>query len=152
MIKSRKTPYTFPINRIQKDILALAQKEETYDVFISTGSKNVSEIKSISRHQDFDLIVIDYLQLIKSIKRFDISFEVRLSTYAVPYILGEIKRFIRDNGIIKISRSTKQLNLKINKFIEEYLTYNEESPTIDIIAKEFDSIRACFGYEKVFDK
>ena len=50
---------------------------------------------------------------IKSIKRFDISFEVRLSTYAVPYILGEIKRFIRDDGPIKVSRSIKELSIKI---------------------------------------
>ena len=57
---------------------------------------------------------------IKSIRRFDISFEVRLSTYAVPYILGEIKRFIRDDGPIKVSRSIKELSIKILEVRKEY--------------------------------
>ena len=52
-----------------------------------------------------DLYQIGCMGLIKAIQRFDTNFEVRLSTYAVPYILGEIKRFIRDDGPIKISRS-----------------------------------------------
>mgnify|MGYP000987841226 CR=1 FL=1 len=60
-----------------------------------------------------DLYQIGSIGLIKAIQRFDTSFEVRLSTYAVPYILGEIKRFIRDDGPIKISRSIKELNIKI---------------------------------------
>ena len=59
-----------------------------------------------------DLYQIGSIGLIKAIQRFDTSFEVRLSTYAVPYILGEIKRFIRDDGPIKISRSIKELNIK----------------------------------------
>ena len=54
-----------------------------------------------------DLYQIGCIGLIKAIQRFDTNFEVRLSTYAVPYILGEIKRFIRDDGPIKISRSIK---------------------------------------------
>ncbi len=49
---------------------------------------------------------------IKSIKRFDTSFEVKLSTYTVPYILGEIKRYIRDDGTVKISRSIKRITSK----------------------------------------
>ena len=59
-----------------------------------------------------DLYQIGTIGFIKSIKKFDISFDVRLSTYAVPYILGEIKRFIRDDGNIKISRSIKELAFK----------------------------------------
>ena len=60
-----------------------------------------------------DLYQIGSIGFIKAIQRFDTSFEVRLSTYAVPYILGEIKRFIRDDGPIKVSRSIKELNVKI---------------------------------------
>ena len=59
-----------------------------------------------------DLYQIGCMGFIKSIKRFDTTFEVKLSTYCVPYILGEIKRFIRDDGPIKISRSTKDLAIK----------------------------------------
>ena len=62
-----------------------------------------------------DLYQVGCLGFIKSIKRFDTSFEVKLSTYTVPYILGEIKRFIRDDGPIKVSRSIKELYVKIKE-------------------------------------
>ena len=74
---------------------------------------------------------------LKAINNFDESFGVKFSTYDVPMIAGEIKRFIRDNGIIKVSRSTKQLNIHINRFIEEYVAKNNVSPSVDIIAKNF---------------
>lgn len=60
-----------------------------------------------------DLYQIACMGFIKAIKRFDKSYKVKLSTYAVPYILGEIKKFIRDDGIIKISRSIKELGFKV---------------------------------------
>ncbi len=72
---------------------------------------------------------------IKAIKRFDVSFEVRLSTYAVPYILGEIKRFIRDDGPIKISRGIKELNIKILELKKEYLNRTGEEITIKQISE-----------------
>lgn len=68
-----------------------------------------------------DLYQIGAIGLIKSIKRFDTNFDVKFSTYAVPYILGEIKRFIRDDGPIKISRSIKELNVKIMDIKREYM-------------------------------
>ena len=67
-----------------------------------------------------DLYQIGCMGFIKSIKRFDTNFEVKLSTYSVPYILGEIKRFIRDDGPIKVSRSIKELNVKINELKRHY--------------------------------
>ena len=82
-----------------------------------------------------DLYQIGSIGLIKAIQRFDTSFEVRLSTYAVPYILGEIKRFIRDDGPIKISRSIKELLIKINEIQKEYLNKNGEEIKITQIAK-----------------
>ena len=83
-----------------------------------------------------DLYQIGCMGFIKSIKRFDTSFEVRLSTYSVPYILGEIKRFIRDDGPIKISRSIKELNVKINELKKQYLIKNGEEISIEEICKE----------------
>ncbi len=83
-----------------------------------------------------DLYQIGVIGFIKSIKRFDTSFEVKLSTYAVPYILGEIKRFIRDDGIIKVSRSTKELVVKIAELQKEYMRKTGEEITINKIAKE----------------
>ncbi len=84
-----------------------------------------------------DLYQLGSLGFLKAISNFDETFGVKFSTYAVPMIAGEIKRFIRDNGIIKVSRSTKQLNIKINRFIESYISTHEKSPTIDVIATEF---------------
>ena len=83
-----------------------------------------------------DLYQIGSIGLIKAIQRFDTSFEVRLSTYAVPYILGEIKRFIRDDGPIKVSRSIKELNTKINELKKHYLITKGKEITIEEIAKE----------------
>ena len=83
-----------------------------------------------------DLYQIGSIGLIKAIQRFDTSFEVRLSTYAVPYILGEIKRFIRDDGPIKISRSIKELNIKIIELQKEDLNKYGKEITLEQLAKE----------------
>ena len=83
-----------------------------------------------------DLYQIGCMGFIKSIKRFDTSFEVKLSTYSVPYILGEIKRFIRDDGPIKVSRSIKELNVKINELKKQYLIKTGKEITIEEICKE----------------
>ena len=73
---------------------------------------------------------------IKAIQRFDTSFEVRLSTYAVPYILGEIKRYIRDDGPIKVSRSIKELNIKIKELQKEYISKYGRDIKLEEISKE----------------
>lgn len=78
-----------------------------------------------------DIYQIGCIGFIKAIKRFDTSFEVQVSTYAVPYILGEIKRFIRDDGAIKVSRSTKELATKILELQKEYSNKNGEEMTIN---------------------
>ena len=83
-----------------------------------------------------DLYQIGCMGFIKSIKRFDTNFEVRLSTYSVPYILGEIKRFIRDDGPIKVSRSIKELNVKINELKKHYLIKTGNEITLEEICKE----------------
>lgn len=83
-----------------------------------------------------DLYQIGCMGFIKSIKRFDTNFEVKLSTYSVPYILGEIKRFIRDDGPIKVSRSIKELNVKINELKKHYLIKTGNEITIEEICKE----------------
>lgn len=83
-----------------------------------------------------DLYQIGSIGFIKSIQRFDTSFDVKLSTYAVPYILGEIKRFIRDDGSVKVSRSIKELAMKIREVQNKYLKEKGEEVTILQIAKE----------------
>jgi len=114
--------------------------EKAKEILITENSPLIKSIikKYINKGIEFDdLYQLGSLGFLKAISNFDESFGVKFSTYAVPMIAGEIKRYIRDNGIIKVSRSTKQLNVKINRFIEEYLSKNQVSPTIDIIAKEF---------------
>ncbi|MBQ3413780.1 MAG: SigB/SigF/SigG family RNA polymerase sigma factor [Clostridia bacterium] len=89
-------------------------------------------------HELEDLYQIGCIGFIKSIKRFDTSFEVKLSTYSVPYILGEIKRFIRDDGPIKVSRSIKELNVKINELKKHYLIKEGREITLSEISQELN--------------
>ena len=82
-----------------------------------------------------ELYQIACIGFIKSMKRFDTSLNLRLSTYAVPYIMGEIKRFIRDDGPIKVSRSLKELSSKIKEIQREYLCQKGEDINISEISK-----------------
>lgn len=81
-----------------------------------------------------DLFQLASMGFIKAIKNFDFSFNVKFSTYAVPMITGEIKRFLRDDGYIKVSRSLKVLYNKIYKFIESQRKTGKE-PTLEEIAE-----------------
>ncbi|RPF55716.1 RNA polymerase sporulation sigma factor SigF [Aquisalibacillus elongatus] len=85
-----------------------------------------------------DLFQIGCIGLIKSIDKFDLSYDVKFSTYAVPMIIGEIQRFIRDDGSIKISRSLKELNNKIKAHMEEYSKQNGRSPSISEVSEALD--------------
>lgn len=85
-----------------------------------------------------DLYQIGCIGLIKAVKRFDISFNVKITTYSVPYIIGEIKRFIRDDGPIKISRSIKELAYKINEIQRKAINERGEERTILELAKELN--------------
>lgn len=94
-----------------------------------------------------DLYQIASLGFIKCIKKFDTNFEVRLSTYAVPYILGEIKRYIQEDGPIKVSRSLKELSLKIAVVQKEHLRKTGKDMQIEEISKELRGVkgRYCYG-------
>lgn len=85
-----------------------------------------------------DLFQLGALGFVKAINNFQTDYNVKFSTYVVPMIVGEIKRFMRDDGAIKVSRTIKSLNLQINKFIEKYLKENGKKPSIEIIAKNFN--------------
>ena len=85
-----------------------------------------------------DLFQIGCVGLIKAIDNFDLSFDVKFSTYAVPMILGEIKRYIRDNNSIRISRSLKDIAYKVLKIKEEYYALYGKEPSIEYLAKELD--------------
>ena len=126
-------------NNIQDIIAAQNGDEKAMEDLISNNKGLIWSI--INRFKDRgyeveDLYQIAVIGFIKCIKKFDPSFEVRLSTYAVPYILGEIKRFIRDDGPIKISRSIKELNIKIIELQKEYLNKYGKEITLEQLAKE----------------
>ena len=83
-----------------------------------------------------DLFQIGCVGLLKAIDNFDINYGVKFSTYCVPMILGEIRRYVRDNSSIRVSRSLKDLAYKTNKLQEEMSVSLGRSPTIKEISKE----------------
>ena len=104
--------------------------------------KNQPLIKSLLRRylgkgvEYDDLYQLGCLGFVKAINKFDPKYQVKFTTYATPLIIGEIKRFLRDDGAIKVSRSVKSLYVKIKKYL--LLKSGEiEPPTIDDIAAEF---------------
>ena len=105
--------------------------------------ENVPLIKSIvkrfkGRLEYDDLMQLGAIGFIKAMQNFDVEYGVRFSTYAVPMISGEIKRFLRDDGAIKISRWTKSLAKKISAYIDEKLKNGEAEPTVEQLATAFD--------------
>ena len=87
-----------------------------------------------------DLFQIGAIGLVKAVDRFDLSFQVRFSTYAVPMIAGEIKRFLRDDSMIKLSRSLKELAIRASRLREQILMERGEEPGIEELA-------GCLGVE-----
>ncbi len=91
----------------------------------------------LNRGVEFDdLVQIGSIGLFNAINKFDESYNVMFSTYAVPLILGEIKRFLRDNGPVKVSRNLRSIALKANVFRENYIKEHGKEPTISEIANE----------------
>lgn len=105
-------------------------------------SENIGLVWSIVRrfanrgHEMEDLFQIGSIGLIKAIDKFDMSYEVKFSTYAVPMITGEIKRFLRDDGMIKVSRSLKETANKIRIIRERVANQTGREPTLEEIEKE----------------
>ncbi len=106
--------------------------------------ENVGLVWSIVRrfmcrgHEPEDLFQIGSIGLIKAIDKFDLSYDVKFSTYAVPMIMGEIKRFLRDDGAIKVSRSLKETAGKIRIAREKLNNMYGREPTIDEIGQEMN--------------
>ncbi len=104
---------------------------------------NVSLVKCIVKRYlgkgvDYDdLFQIACMGFLKAIAGFDEKFGVKFSTYAVPMIAGEIKRFMRDDGSVKVSRAMKQTAKEMNLFIEEYTLSQGKRPSVKEIATKF---------------
>ncbi len=100
-----------------------------------------------------DLFQIGCIGLIKAIDNFDTSHNVKFSTYAVPMIIGEIRRYLRDNNQIRVSRSMRDIAYKTLKAKEEYINKNAKEPTIDELAKilELTKEDIVFALESIQD-
>ena len=134
-----------PLSAEETSLFVKRAKEGDIDAKDRLIQGNFPLIKSIVKNYqnkgvDYDdLYQIGCVGFLKAINNFDEKFEVKFSTYAVPMIAGEIKRFLRDDGSIKVSRAIKTLWLKIKVFLEEYKSTHDDDPTIELIANELSS-------------
>ena len=122
-----------------EQLIILAQKgdNEAKSKIIQENSPLIKSVVKRFRNRGIeyeDLFQLGCIGMLKAIKNFSMDYSVKFSTYAVPMIIGEIKRYLRDDGIIKISRSIKSLSYKIAFFVSEYKTKNNKSPQIFEIA------------------
>ena len=90
-------------------------------------------------HEADDLFQIGSIGLIKCIDRFDLTYAVKFSTYAIPMIMGEIKRFLRDDGLIKVSRSLKEISVKARYMQDLMSQQTGKTPTLDELASALDT-------------
>ncbi len=121
--------------------LIKAAQEGDKAAFECVVNENIGLVWSVVRRfqgrniDNDDLFQLGSMGLIKAVKKFDFNYDVKFSTYAVPMIIGEIKRFLRDDGIIKVSRGLKETAFKAMK-AREYLTVkNNKEPSIEEIAE-----------------
>lgn len=98
----------------------------------------LSVVKRFANRSDNldDLFQVGCIGLMKAIDNFDMEHGVRFSTYAVPMIIGEIRRYLRDNNLLRVSRSLKDIAYKALKFKEQYQKTYHKEPTIEEISKE----------------
>ena len=109
------------------------------DELVNGNLKLVLSIISKYRYKNLDmndLFQVGCIGLIKAVDNFDLSYGVMFSTYAVPLILGEVKRLIRTNNSVRVARSIRDLAFQILKFKDEYSILYGIEPTNEVIAKE----------------
>ncbi|MBE6062752.1 MAG: RNA polymerase sporulation sigma factor SigF [Clostridium butyricum] len=122
------------------ELLSLAKKGDN-DAMNKLIKMNLPLVASISKkflnrgYEYEDIFQIGSIGLVKAINNFDSNFNVKFSTYAVPMIIGEIKRFLRDDGMIKVSRNVKSLARKIHFYKEELTNKLKRPPTIEELAE-----------------
>ena len=140
------------VNTSKLPVLSKKEKEDLF-IKIKEGDKKAREtfvqgnlrlvLSVIQRFNNRgenvdDLFQVGCIGLIKAIDNFDLSQNVQFSTYAVPMIIGEIRRYLRDNNTIRVSRSLKDIAYKALSVKERLINKNSKEPTITEIAKELD--------------
>ena len=132
------------LTKEEKDKLLIKIKEgdmEARNTFINGNLRLVlSVIQRFYRKSESadDLFQVGCVGLIKAIDNFDITQNVQFSTYAVPMIIGEVKRYLRDNNSIRVSRSIRDLAYKVIQYKEKYIKEHGKEPSVEEIAKELE--------------
>ncbi len=157
----------FGVNTAELPVLNAKQKKELLEKALSGDKKSrddfvyanlrlvLSIIQSFNNRGEYvdDLFQVGCVGLIKALDNFDISQGVQFSTYAVPMIVGEIKRYLRDNNSIRVSRSVRDTAYKALSFRERYISENAKDPTIEEIAKylELPKEEVLFALDAIQD-
>ncbi|MBM7646233.1 RNA polymerase sporulation-specific sigma factor [Scopulibacillus daqui] len=126
-----------------KELIEKSQKgdKEARDLIVQKNMRLVWSVvqRFLNRgYESDDLFQIGCIGLLKSVDKFDLSYDVKFSTYAVPMIIGEIQRFIRDDGTVKVSRSLKETGNKVRKKKDELSKKLGRNPTVNEIAEALD--------------
>lgn len=136
-VKLKREEYNYEDN---SKLIPLAQSgnSEAMNKLIEMNLPLVSSIskKFLNRGYEYeDIFQIGSIGLVKAIKNFNLDFDVKFSTYAVPMIMGEIKRFLRDDGMIKVSRTVKILSKKIHFYKQDLVRKLNREPTIEELSE-----------------
>ncbi|ADU30057.1 RNA polymerase sporulation sigma factor SigF [Evansella cellulosilytica] len=142
-VKQTKKSQTYLDDKEVKRLIKEAQDgaQEARDQIVNANTRLVWSVvqRFLNRgYEADDLFQIGCIGLIKSVDKFDLSYDVKFSTYAVPMIIGEIQRFLRDDGTVKVSRSIKESANKIRKMKEELSKTLGRTPTVNEIAEKLD--------------
>ncbi|WP_096153641.1 MULTISPECIES: RNA polymerase sporulation sigma factor SigF [Bacillus] len=135
----KEQPITYLKDHEVKELIKKSQDgdQDARDLIVS---KNIRLVWSVVQrflnrgYEPDDLFQIGCIGLLKSVDKFDLSYDVKFSTYAVPMIIGEIQRFIRDDGSVKVSRSLKEMANKIRKAKDELSKRHGRVPTVNEIS------------------
>ncbi len=152
--EGKMAKYKVELTGVNTNDLLVLSEEEQKELFIrlKNGDESVKErliegnlklvLSSLRGFRNYnvnldDLFQVGVVGLIKAIDNFDLSYNLKLSTYGIPLIIGEIKRYLRDNqSSLRVSRGIKEKAYRILKFKEEYLQKNGVEPTYEIISQE----------------
>ena len=133
----RKSDYNYEDN---SKLIPLAQGGDS-DAMNKLIEMNLPLVSSLSKkflnrgYEYEDIFQVGSIGLVKAINNFNVDYDVKFSTYAVPMIIGEIKRFLRDDGMIKVSRSVKTLAKKIHFDKQELIRKLDREPTIEELSE-----------------
>ncbi|WP_096201053.1 RNA polymerase sporulation sigma factor SigF [Bacillus sp. FJAT-45350] len=141
-VKGKKSDAYLKDDEVKKLIeKSQAGDQDARDLIVNKNTRLVWSVvqRFLNRgYEPDDLFQIGCIGLIKSVDKFDLSYDVKFSTYAVPMIIGEIQRFLRDDGTVKVSRSIKELGNKIRKVKDDLSKKFGRVPTVNEIAEQLE--------------